>query len=133
MNVTGCTLNRQQGRETVIVEFDDGLQVVFYAHSAAVPRPKLSYVELRSFWTDEQLARFNVHESAGGGKFQLLDNSVHGAELGARWEQAHHHLDVDRQSPTLRLGTTDELRFAWDHVKGSLVYAQRLKNRVQST
>ncbi len=133
MTVTGFTLDRQQGRESVVVEFDDGLHVVFCAHSVAVPRPKLSYVDLRSFWTGERLARFNVHESTGGGKFRLLDDSVDGAELGVRWEEAHHYLDIDRQSPTLRLGITDERRTAWDHVKGSLVYAQRLKTRTSDT
>lgn len=117
------------GKSVLVVTADDGLEVVFKPHPRRVGRPKLSYVALRDFWSGMQLARYNVHDDAGGGRFTLVaGDQQHAHELGKQWVDAYHFLDPTHMEPTLRLGMTNDQLEAWDYVNGSLVWAQRLQN-----
>lgn len=119
-----------ESKPTLIVLADDGLEVVFWPHPRRVGRPKLSYVALRDFWSGTQWARFNVHDTVGGGAFTLVaGDRQHAQELGKLWVEAYHFLDPSNLTPTLRLGISSDQVQAWDYVNGSLVWAQRLQNR----
>jgi len=112
---------------TFYVEFDDHLEVVFFPHSIAYPRPKLSFVLLRpSKQTGAYLFRYNIHTPERGGKFYRADEAEddqYGPELGERWLSALAFLNLDNTSATERLGTTQDKKDAWDYAKGSDVYA----------
>jgi hypothetical protein len=117
------------GKPVLVVTADDGLEVVFWPHLRYVGRPKLAYVALRDFWSRTQLARYNVHDDTGGGRFTLVaGDQQHACELGKQWVSAYHFLDPANMEPTLRLGITSDQLEAWDYVNGSLVWAQRLQN-----
>ena len=116
---------------TFYVDFDgDGLQVVFCPHTRAFPRSRLSFVLLRPWkQIDAYLFRYNIHMAEGGGRFYPADGArgdQYGRELGERWLKAHEFLNLDNKSATGRLTATQDQKDAWDHVKGSDVYAQRL-------
>ena len=119
------------GKPVLVVVGDDGLEVVFWPHPRRVGRPKLSYVLLRDFWSKAQLAKYNVHDSTGGGAFTLVaGDPEHARELGVRWEDACRFLDPANLPATLRMSLTKAQEEAWDYVDGSLVFARRLQERL---
>jgi len=86
---------------------------------------RLTHVQLRFGPTGEELARYNVHESDGGGKFTLISGEEHREELGAHWELAYNHL---RPRPF----DTPKRQRAWGYLEGSLPYHQKLQEPPRS-
>lgn len=118
---------------TFYIDFDDGFQVVFCPHQALVPPPRLSYVLYRWGVTGEELDRFNVKATEGGGKTcqvrpigmnpdEEYDPDKHRHAFGVHWERAYLHLQP-------RPFESKERKRAWSFVEGSLVYAKRLQER----
>jgi len=107
------------------VDFNDGLQLAFRPYSRPVPPPRLTQVQLRFGPTGQELARYNVHGSDGGGQFTLISGEEHRKELGIHWELAYHHL---RPRPF----DTAKRQRAWSYIEGSLPYPKRLQEPPRS-
>ena len=108
---------------TFFVDFDDGMQLAFHPYPEAPPR--LARVQLKFGATGQELARYNVHGTEGGGKFSLVYGDEYRHELGVHWALAYQFL---RPRPF----TSRKRECAWSYLAGTLVYAERLQKSART-
>ena len=115
MRANGFSVGEYRGVDAVSVTFDDGYQVVFHAYGIGpYKRHDIGHVTLRVH--SGEVARYNVHETIGGGNNRMIRGSAQ--NLGKHWRVAYDYLEL-RWYNRDRTGQNNELQRAWDLVTGS--------------